>query len=856
MILTTFDVSDIKAKIPYSPFGDKTFEFVPLKFGKLRDMFFKMAQKNVLNLPITEKIRSKRKSQFLEKYYPEKFDYVILDINNVDSKIKFKEILNFFRSYECILGESRSYNGVDNFSLKGILKINPSTLRELKQTVQSLKEELSDFCDVDDSVSRRATQQAAILKTNIVLESFGNLYEGTTVFPKIPENFEIPKRIDMSGADSIEKMCLRFFSEMGFKLHAEIENGYNFSHACEEEDSKNGYFWFKNSPYVMHHENPRKTVNIFSEIAKIPEAKKLLKSEIQYDKIFSYDFSNTTVMNVCEKALTVSQVIKKNIESFLHSSDGLFAIKSPMGTGKSTIISEIITRAHNEDQSVLIITNRISVAEDFSKKYNLKIYNKDKYADGDSMIVQFDSLWRYSIKGFDLVIMDEFISLLMHSRQNLGNSVTNIGKFFACFSKKLVIADAFLTGYENQILKTKTKAKFLLDNSYRDSTKLFSYEDFNQFMQNLIMTAKEQPVTVSCTSTKIIGALRNLLSKLGVKTMALTADTPQATKEAIYKSFALSENPYFDCLIYSPTLTVGVSNLNNVKAHFHYDCASACDVISSIQMIKRTRNAEEIHFYIKNLVKYVKTTFAELKDQYLCNIGKTQDYSCLFDINDYGEIRLSRIGRKAVQIDVMRNILEYSHKSAFLWMLSYQFSEKCKTITKTFDSNVLLPYMKEIKTSEIEKKRKDLEDYISMSGFDREQIMMKNPNFEVFSEIESKLHCSQEIKTKILNIEINNPGFIQTCSRYKIVKEFSENIINKSEIRSKILKCIETDLENLKFWNNVIDNIKKPLKDCYTPNEIGSLKKVLEKIGYSYESKALSVNFKVSPEVLEFYKFM
>ena len=79
-----------------------------------------------------------------------------------------------------------------------------------------------------------------------------------------------------------------------------------------------------------------------------------------------------------------------------------------------------------KDMRVLIITNRISVAQDFSNKYSIKLYNKDKYNVGDSVVVQYDSLWKYNIKNFDIIIMDEFISLMLHSRNNISNSSVNL----------------------------------------------------------------------------------------------------------------------------------------------------------------------------------------------------------------------------------------------------------------------------------------------------------------------------------------------------------------------------------------------------------------------------------------------
>ena len=78
--------------------------------------------------------------------------------------------------------------------------------------------------------------------------------------------------------------------------------------------------------------------------------------------------------------------------------------------------------------------------------------------------------------------------------------------------------------------------------------------------------------------------------------------------------------------------------------HFHYDSSSSCDVISSLQMIKRTRKAKEIHLYVKNKVQYLKTTYKELKDDYLQNIGKFVEHNYIFELNDYGEVRLSKLG--------------------------------------------------------------------------------------------------------------------------------------------------------------------------------------------------------------------
>ena len=250
---------------------------------------------------------------------------------------------------------------------------------------------------------------------------------------------------------------------------------------------------------------------------------------------------------------------------------------------------------------ILIITNRISVAEDFKQKYGIKIYNKDEYSIGDSLICQFDSLWKYNIKNFDLVILDEFISLLFHARNTINNSQINLAKFFASFNLKLVIADAFLTGYENKLLN-KNSNMFFLNNVYRDETKLYEYNNFNYFIQKILRKAEEGKITISSTSLSFINALFILLRKLNYRVLVLTAETPPSVKERIYQIFNDENSDDYDVLLYSPTLTVGVSNLNNVDTHFHYDSSMTTDVISSLQMIKRTRKTKKIP-----IVLYIST---------------------------------------------------------------------------------------------------------------------------------------------------------------------------------------------------------------------------------------------------------
>ena len=866
MIITVFNSKETNGKNPISPYGDLTFDFNTLEVNSLSDMFRIMSNNFILNLPISKSTRTYRRKTNLKDLYPKTFDYIILDIDKVNNSENRSSIFRYFKDYECLLGDSRSSNGVDNFNLKGILKIEPISLDNVKILVEQIADDIKEYGKLDIGVTRIPSLNAPIKKFNILLEGKGKpykfVYRPTYKSKELSEiingNFEIPKDLKIENANSIDQLCLQVFQQMGFEAMKSNGSCILFKHPSELK-TPGGYFWFKDSPYTMHHYNEQKSINLFAEITKLPEAKELLKQNINYDdKLLNFNTS-TEVVNVKTPMLEITPDIKSAITDFLSRKDGLFAIKSPMGTGKSVVISEIIKDAQDQDMRVLVCTNRISVAEDFTQKYGLKIYNKDKYKNNDSIIVQYDSLWRYNIRNFDLVVFDEFISLLLHSRNNLNNTVSNIAKFFACFNKKLVIADAFLTGYENCLLTNKKDNLWLLYNEYRDDTDLYTYIDYNYFIQSVLSHAKTQPITISCTSLNTIYALKMLLSKHNLRVVALTAETPKMTKDLVYKLFQKSENKEYDVLIYSPTLTVGVSNLNEIGVHFHYDGSSSCDVISSLQMIKRTRKAKEIHLYIKNKVQYLKTTYKDLKEDYLQNLGKFAEHNYIFELNDYGEVRLSKLGKRAVSIDVMRNILETNHRNAFMYLLNYQFSKEPHNVFKTYPTNILLPYINSVKDENSKFKMECLEEYLSLSHIDRNCIfdLKKQELFDILSDIETRL-VENAPKNEILKIALSENKFFDKLYKYKVVKKYFNGEFEKVDIQNLISQSLNTNKDDLKYWNTVL-NFESSLLDMYVPSAVKNSKKLkllLDGCGYKLQQIGMLKKYAVDPNIKKYMEFI
>lgn len=873
--ITIFNAQKNNTKFAWSPYDDKTFVFENHQVKTNRELYNVIVSHWILNIPLPklpERVRSFRRKNVLENFYDENIEYFVIDLDEVMTKEAQEYLLEYFKEYKCIIGESRGFNGKDNFNMKGFLFINPVKIEDSKRCIASIHQILKEYCVVDQAVARKATFNAPIGKNNILLNNeSGKLYE-CKIKPQeysteVQETYTgeaIDIDVNNITGDTIEELCLNTFKNMGFDAMRRNENeSLTFKHPSEVK-SPGGYFWFSQSPYTMHHANSTKTINIFDSIRKTDKGKELMQKTIDYDDAFLNFNTDTQVISVNEKYLMVEGK-EEELATWLHAKNGLLSIKSPMGTGKSTIINYVIEEAHEVDMKVLIITNRRSVAADFAKKYSMKLYSKDKYNRGDSLIVQYDSLWKYNIKDFDIVIMDEFISLMMHSRSSLNSSSINLAKFFGAFNKKLVIADAFLTGYENFLLNNKKTNILQIENTWRDKTILQSYENSNYFVQELLFQSKNNKITVSSTSLNFLNSVRLILEKRGLKVITLTADTPDSTKELVYELFEKDNHDKWDVFMYSPTLTVGVSNLNEVPYHFHYDSSMSTDVISSIQMIKRTRKAREIHMFIKEHTKYLKTTYDSVRDEYMANMGRNIEQNYLFDIDDYGEAKLSKVGRNAVKIDTFKNILEFDHKAAMFWLIKYHFLHEPRISTEVLEGSILAGPSKALKENKALIMDSNITEFLHMNEVEKTDILMGNDSgaiMRTLAEIDNAIQddVDNNIRTKILNIAMLNKSFVSQCRYYKDTYNYGLKLSNTADIKSKISEAvINGNHADLNFYNALIKRGPERILPEYQKTKIedGTLKYILDKIGYKNQVAGLGTrSYSLLKDVKDYYGYI
>jgi len=235
----------------------------------------------------------------------------------------------------------------------------------------------------------------------------------------------------------------------------------------------------------------------------------------------------------------------------------------------------------------------------------------------------------------------------------------NLRSFYLLKDKKFVLSDAFLLKFPIEF-----ESCLGILNEYRENIKIIEYLDKKNFIGKMIREARKAPISVSSNEKRFLLITEEKLRRRGLKCLMLNSET--IDKERVYKEFENNKMNY-DVILYSPTLTVGVSIFSNISNHFHYDLSGTIDVISSIQMIRRVRNAKNIHYYIQGRSSFLPVDLKSIQRRLGDGFKVVNEFGESFGINKIGEI-LSKIRR-------IKNILTNSHKYAFRDLLKYQFEE-------------------------------------------------------------------------------------------------------------------------------------------------------------------------------------
>ncbi|QPX63819.1 putative DEAD/DEAH box helicase [Campylobacter phage F358] len=705
----------------------------------------------ILSRPIHSNGLFKRKRENMD--YLHDCGYIILDLDKV-TKGNFQKIIDYFKNtkWECLICNSRSYNFVDNFNLKVICKIDyKSTDENIRNTLLFFKEQLKGLCSIDESATRHSSYQAPSLKVSVFYKNENDIGIPFSILPKSQS-----KTTSINCSNKQVEWCLNYIKT---KLKGNIKEyvGYYSINLPSEKKSKYSYCLYETNPFVIFHPNPSKNINILQEYLKTKDGKAFLQEK--QSKIILSSLKYTPDIHINQKFL-------KNIDI---PDTRVVCIKSPMGSGKSNIINQYI----KDKSKILFISVRQTLAKDISLKYGCKYYLEDKkILYGENYVCQINSLHKINLDYFDYVILDEFETLLMYIVTSIEDSpyaLNILRKFYNILnSKYLLILDAFLSDHSN-ILSNVCRIK----NHYKDQTNVSLYTKKNTFFSVLEYVCKNknrnEVVTMSFSTLSEFKTVESLLIKSNLKVISINSNTNRFIRDNIFTEYFKKKYVNYDCILFSPSITVGVSIMNNISHHFHFDNSASIDAITSIQMVKRSRLASNIHIFVEGSTNMITPLEVEK------NIIDS------FEIDD-----LEYLSEFYNKLCYYYETIELNHKMSFCLLLQDQFSN-INIVDSIVNYNIVqADISKEIELNEFENSK--IKDELIYAIKKDKNYLNYIRNFKFYTLNKNKNEFLE-------NYLLNNPSnLLELSHRAKFLKY----CVTYPDIRLKDIFTYN-DIQNIKY---------------------------------------------------------
>lgn len=325
---------------------------------------------------------------------------------------------------------------------------------------------------------------------------------------------------------------------------------------------------------------------------------------------------------------TGDYILNQLIDRWLHGDFKVLNIQSPLGTGKSTMINQLIEERF-QDKNILVVTYRQSLALELtgSKLNNFTNYmdvpaSHDKTEDTlwdrkrfPRVVCQYNSIWRLGetagwIPTFDLVILDEIMSLLnFTSARIIRRAKMRLSAFnnmLTCHPTHILTMDAFFGEQAYQLFSQLNLKQEVVINDWRTLAPReyrFSKSEGRWQLRIAQDLAAGNNVAVVSMSSEAIHRLTTyliedqILSSEDVLVHVASGDDNLKRQlvdcESLWKQYRL--------VCYSPTVESGCDF--SIK-HFHrlyvYCCLQSTTPLGLVQVRPKFSTEYPSHMYSKN----------------------------------------------------------------------------------------------------------------------------------------------------------------------------------------------------------------------------------------------------------------
>ncbi len=287
----------------------------------------------------------------------------------------------------------------------------------------------------------------------------------------------------------------------------------------------------------------------------------------------------------------VTDKIRNAIDRWTDGRFKALCIKSAMGTGKSCFMVKLLELFFRKkpDFKVLVITYRQALAQELGRKLMNFDFQNYLHCPGmdlreqhqfPRLILQLDSLPRIEGTSFmpapmyDLVILDEFDSLLRHFESaTIAEPVYLIDQLTEVLqqSRHVLCMDALFGDGCFRALDSMGISSHLIHNTFRAPPRTFEMVENKQaWLEGMInaVVAEQQRVVVPCMHLTMAMAIRDCFHEAGVDPSRICVHTSKDGKERRQLLDNVDEHwSKIDVLIFTPSVESGVDF--SVPYHFH-----------------------------------------------------------------------------------------------------------------------------------------------------------------------------------------------------------------------------------------------------------------------------------------------
>lgn len=593
--------------------------------------------------------------------------------------------------------------------------------------------------------------------------------------------------------------------------------------SISKDDKKKLYKIYDNVCKQNINYNKTNNKNIFKSLNPIIDINYIFNlADMKYfiHPFYNYKEIIFNINNHKNHIIQDSQYINVNINELIKYKT--IYIKSPTGTGKTTILKNIIDKLNI--QNILSITSRTNLAGEHTKNMDLKFY-KDLdyigYINATKLVCQLESIWKISYKNFIgcVLILDELNSLLSHLRSPTLNNIRS-----KCYSylieviknaKYIIGLDADLSDWNIEFINNIKNDNYIV---YYNSCKNKANIPATFYINDQVVIDK---MTNDIKSNNFFVASFDSLTKMKI-IIDYLAQFGKKDKWLIYSSevnYTLIDTSTWanKFVFFSPTILYGIdyneipTNVYSFIYKFHLN------PLQVYQMISRTRQIKECHIYCQEKIFYPRyKSIEDVKQEF--NLFKLNFGSLISNYQQFCITNEEPYNIMYFNFKYMDSLLKTNIKDYLIDLM-----EERGFIVK-YDNNIIGSKINKTNTKDVIRDR-----IINLLNLDKDKL----------TPLENELATKDRKLEKHFNLRIfmgdNLDDKITLSIEKNLFTETIKNKLSKIKICQELMRILSIDkLENIN--KELSKKYTNKINDEWLTNNLESIKKLFDLRGNKYNN--------------------